>query len=222
MHTKSRDRGFLAVDSSESKYFAKTHAKKLKRPLLQRNLWRSYLGRLQPRYLLLFIFYNFCGVLTLQRNATPFFRISRPTNFLFTFTGFSMSLIAVVSNIVVTDGTPVYVWSYTQVCVRLILHRLMTYRPEATEIMWRAGDDCAQSSVVMLTTVIQTSGKKCFDKKAVSHRLGCGLGWVKGNVLDGWVHIGATWRIRQNRPYEAAMRPYVSQITLTTCYGRPM
>ena len=28
-------------------------------------------------------------------------------------------------------------------------------------------------------------------------------------VLDGRVHIGATWRIQSNRPCAAAMRPYV-------------
>jgi len=30
------------------------------------------------------------------------------------------------------------------------------------------------------------------------------------------LHIGATWRIRLNRPCAAAMRPFC-QITLTTC-----
>ena len=44
-----------------------------------------------------------------------------------------------------------------------------------------------------------------------SCRLECRLGWTK----ERWygVHIGATWRIRLNRPFAAAMRPY----TLTTC-----
>jgi len=32
------------------------------------------------------------------------------------------------------------------------------------------------------------------------------------------VHIGATWRIRENRPCAAAMRPFC-KITLTTCYN---
>ena len=35
-------------------------------------------------------------------------------------------------------------------------------------------------------------------------------------MLDG-VHIGATWRIRLNRPRAAAMRPF-GQITLTTYF----
>jgi len=32
------------------------------------------------------------------------------------------------------------------------------------------------------------------------------------------VHIGATWRICENRPCAAAMRPFC-KITLTTCYN---
>jgi len=35
------------------------------------------------------------------------------------------------------------------------------------------------------------------------------------DVLGG-IHIGATWRIRLNRPCAAAMRPYV-KLFLTTC-----
>jgi len=37
------------------------------------------------------------------------------------------------------------------------------------------------------------------------------------NYMLDWVYIGATWRIRLNRPCAAAMRPYVI-ISLTTCY----
>jgi len=35
-------------------------------------------------------------------------------------------------------------------------------------------------------------------------------------LYGGAVHIGATWRIRLNRPCAAAMWPFC-QITLTTC-----
>jgi len=42
--------------------------------------------------------------------------------------------------------------------------------------------------------------------------------WVglRNRVLDG-VHIGATWRIRLNRPCAAAMRPFCQIIILTSC-----
>jgi len=40
------------------------------------------------------------------------------------------------------------------------------------------------------------------------------------HVLDG-VHIGATWQLRLNRPRATSVRPFC-QVTLTTCYGRPM
>ena len=42
--------------------------------------------------------------------------------------------------------------------------------------------------------------------------------WVgpRKHVLDG-VHIGATWRMRLNRPCPAVMQP-LCQITLTTCF----
>jgi len=36
------------------------------------------------------------------------------------------------------------------------------------------------------------------------------------HVLDG-EHVGATWRMRLNRPCAAAVRPFC-QITFTTCY----
>jgi len=41
--------------------------------------------------------------------------------------------------------------------------------------------------------------------------------WIgpRKHLLHG-MHIGATWRIRLNRPYAAAMRPFC-QITLTAC-----
>jgi len=45
--------------------------------------------------------------------------------------------------------------------------------------------------------------------------LGCGL-YPKKHVLDKF-HIGASWWIRLNRPYVAAMQPFC-QITLTICY----
>ena len=47
--------------------------------------------------------------------------------------------------------------------------------------------------------------------------LGYGLGWAQGSTCQIGVHIGATWRIRLNRPCAAAMRQFC-QITLTTCY----
>jgi len=48
---------------------------------------------------------------------------------------------------------------------------------------------------------------------------GYDLGWVKGSMFfDGglWVHIGAIWRIRLNRPCAAAMRHFC-HITWTAC-----
>jgi len=38
----------------------------------------------------------------------------------------------------------------------------------------------------------------------------------RNHVLNG-ADVGATWRIRVNRPCAAVMRPFC-QITLTTCY----
>jgi len=45
----------------------------------------------------------------------------------------------------------------------------------------------------------------------------------RNHVLDG-VHIGATWRIRLNRPCAAAMRPYVKllvAVTVTHSWANP-
>ena len=47
--------------------------------------------------------------------------------------------------------------------------------------------------------------------------LGCGLGCAQGSMCYMGVYIGAIWRIRLNRPYAAAMRPF-GQMTLTTCW----
>jgi len=40
-------------------------------------------------------------------------------------------------------------------------------------------------------------------------RLDCGLGWTEWSMCYIGGQIGATWRIRLNRPFAAAMLPYV-------------
>ena len=44
----------------------------------------------------------------------------------------------------------------------------------------------------------------------------CSRGGPK-EVCVAWGHIGATWRIRLNRPYAAAMRPYVKLLWPLVC-----
>jgi len=42
-------------------------------------------------------------------------------------------------------------------------------------------------------------------------RLGFGLGWAEGSTssIVFAMYVGVTWRIRLNRPFAAAIRPYV-------------
>jgi len=50
-------------------------------------------------------------------------------------------------------------------------------------------------------------------------RLGSGLGWIQERICLMEVHIGATWRIRLNRPCAPAMRPFWATVSKTV---RPM
>ena len=58
-----------------------------------------------------------------------------------------------------------------------------------------------------------SGGRYTLSDSSVGQKLyGVDADW---DVLGG-IHIGATWRIRLNRPCAAAMRPYV-KLFLTTC-----
>jgi len=58
--------------------------------------------------------------------------------------------------------------------------------------------------------------QKRLNRSRCSLGFGLGVGPRK-HVLDG-IHIGATWRIRLNRPYVAVLQPFC-QINLTTCFN---
>jgi len=91
------------------------------------------------------------------------------------------------------------------------------FRPHRSTTYVDAACCYIQSSVVCLSVFLSVCHNVSPVKTAEPIEMSLGM-WTQAgprkHVLDG-VRIGATWRIRPNRPCAAAMRPSC-QITLTT------